>query len=217
MKNNNSIHAEEYSDIDYLQFNASPVFRFMQKLLGVLSWPFVLPLVLVSRMSELLFRSISEFISLVPYFPGIIVRYEFYRFALKRCGENVLIEFGSIFIHPDVEIGSNVLIGRFNIIHHCDFGNYVLVGERCTFLSGSKQHNSESLNKPMALQGGRKKRIKVGDDCWIGSHCVIAENVGQGSIVGAGTVVVKPIPPYSKARSAVLQVFGRQVSPHEQS
>ena len=133
----------------------------------------------------------------MPYFPGIVMRYEFYRFALARCGRNVVFEFGTVFIYSDVEIGSNVLVGRYNVIHHCDVRDYSLIGERCTFLSGSRQHSYQRLDLPMALQGGNKKRISVGPDCWIGSHSIVMDNVGEGAIVGAGSVIGKPVADYS--------------------
>jgi acetyltransferase-like isoleucine patch superfamily enzyme len=135
----------------------------------------------------------SEFLSLIPYLFGVIARAEFYRFALRHCGNNVVIEFGTIFIYRDISIGDNVLIGRYNIVHHCDFGNYVLTAERCTFLSGSKYHNLSRTDIPMALQGGQKKRIVVSDDCWVGAHAVVMEDVGHGAVVGAGAVVTKPV------------------------
>lgn len=65
-------------------------------------------------------------------------------------------EFGVLLIERDISIGSNLLIGRYNIIHHRDFGDYVLVGERCPLLSGSRQHSLDRLDVPMAHQGGLK-------------------------------------------------------------
>lgn len=199
----------EYTTVRYLQFAAGKSFKAVQSVIGLLLWPLIIPLVLLSRLSPIVFRTVSELLSLVPYFPGVIARYEFYRFALKSCGKNVLIEFGAVFIYPDVCIGNNVLIGRYSIIHHCDFGDYVLAGERCTFLSGSKQHGADLIDVPMALQDGMKKRIRIDSDCWIGSHSVVAEDVGAGSIVGAGSVVIKPLPPRSKIRPA-MPVIGER-------
>ncbi|MDJ0927461.1 MAG: acyltransferase [Gammaproteobacteria bacterium] len=159
-----------------------------------------------------MFRTLSEALSLVPYFPGVILRYEFYRFAVESCGKNVLIEFGTVFIERDVTIGSNVLIGRFNVVHHCDFGDYVLIGERCTFLSGSRQHSFDRTDIPMALQGGFKERIRIGSDVWIGSHSVIAADVGSGSIVGAGSVVNKPVEDWSIAAGSPAKTIRRRKS-----
>lgn len=200
----------EYSETEYLQFQPGGIVRVVQTVLGILSWPLVLPLALFSRLSDIIFRSVSEFLSLVPYFPGVILRYEFYRFALRSCGKNVLFEFGCVFIYRDVEVGSNVLIGRFNIIHHCDIGDDVLIGERCTFLSGMRQHHYERLDVPMTMQGGAKKRIQVGDDCWIGSHSVVMEDVGNGCIVGAASVVTRPVEDYSIAVGSPAKVTGNR-------
>jgi len=49
----------------------------------------------------------------------------------------------------------------------------------------------------MALQGGEKIRIVIGNDCWIGARSVIMADLGTGSIVGAGSVVTKVVEPFS--------------------
>jgi acetyltransferase-like isoleucine patch superfamily enzyme len=191
---------DSYADVDYLQFRAGPLFRTVRAIAGALTWPLVLPLALASRWSWYVFQTCSELLALVPYAFGLIVRYEFYRFALEHCGSNVVIGFGTVFNYREIRVGSNVLIGRYNVVHHCDFGDYVLTGERCTFLSGSKQHNFRDRDTPMALQAGRLKHIVVERDVWIGSHAVVMANVGEGSVVGAGCVVAQPIPARSIAK-----------------
>lgn len=189
----------EYTDVDYLQFRKGGAMSLIQSVLGVLSWPLIWPLAMLSRLSDIVFRSMSEFLSVVPYFPGVILRYEFYRFALRKCGKNCLIEFGAVFIYSDIAIGDNVLIGRYSIIHHCDIGSNVLIGERCTFLSGTKQHNYDRIDIPMNEQGGSKKRIVIGDDCWVGSQSVVMDDLAIGCIVGAGSIVTKALSEYSIA------------------
>lgn len=184
---------DAYFDVSYLQFNKSRGMRIFEKIAGVLTWPVVLPLALISRLSDLAFRTISEILSIVPYVFGIVMRYEFYRFALAKVGKNVQFEFGAILIEPDISLGDNVLIGRFCIIHHCDFGSDILVGERCTFLSGSRQHSCDRTDIPMTMQGGKKKRIRIESDAWIGSHSVVMDSVCYGSIVAAGSVVTKKV------------------------
>jgi acetyltransferase-like isoleucine patch superfamily enzyme len=141
----------------------------------------------------MLFRTVSEALSLVPYVFGVVVRAAFYRFALTHCGRNVVIELGAVFIYCDISIGDNVTINRYSVIHHCDIGSYALVGEHAVLLSGSRQHDIDRTDIPMALQPGRKKRIALGDDCWIGAHAVVMEDVGRGAVVGAGAIVTKPV------------------------
>ena len=43
------------------------------------------------------------------------------------------------------------------------------------------------------------KPVKIGDNCWIGSGAIIFPGVeiGDGSIIGAQTVVTKNVPPNS--------------------
>jgi acetyltransferase-like isoleucine patch superfamily enzyme len=184
-----------YVAIDYEQFREGSTLRSVMRILGVVLWPIAIPLALLARSTDIVFRSISELLAIVPYFPGVILRYEFYRFALRRCGKNVVIEGGVVFTYRSTTIGDNVLIGRYCVIHDCDIGNHVLIGERCTLLSGSRQHNFSSLDKPMALQGGMRRRIKIHDDCWIGSHAVVMNDLHTGSIVAAGAVVRDAVAP----------------------
>ena len=197
---------DQYREMDYFQFTMGPRARLVMSVVGVLFWPLVLPCAVLSKLSAVLFRTFSEMLAQVPYFPGVIVRYEFYRFALAGCGKNVVIESGSIFTESSASLGSNVLIGRYCIVHDCQIGNDVLIGERCTFLAGSKQHSFARADVPMSQQGGSKKRIGIGNDCWIGSHSLIADDVGTGSVVAGGSVVLKPIPARAIAAGVPAEV-----------
>lgn len=193
MRHEGRIEADKYTPIDYDQFKQSGSLRVAMAIAGVLTWPLTIPLALLSRLSDFIFLFCSQFFAILPYAIGTIVRYEFYRFSLRKCGKNVMIGFGTVFIYRDIEIGDNVLIGMFNTIHHCDFRSYVLTAEGCRFLSGAQYHNFDRLDVPMALQGGNLKRIVVDEDVWVGANAVVMANLGSGSIVGAGSVVVDDV------------------------
>jgi virginiamycin A acetyltransferase len=188
---------ESYTPVSYQQFQPSRTIQRLRAIAGLFTWPLVVPLALLSRRSDFIFITCSELLSLFPYLFGVICRGEFYRFALRACGQNVVIESGTVFTCRDIRIGNHVLIGRYCVIHHCDIGDYVLIGERCTFLSGSKHHHFDRRDIPMALQGGQKKRIRIANDCWIGTGAVVMEAVAQGAVVGAGSIVNKPVPEYT--------------------
>jgi acetyltransferase-like isoleucine patch superfamily enzyme len=183
-----------YSEITYLQHHPPRWLAAARTAAAVLTWPLVWPLAWLARRSDILFRTVSEALSLIPYAIGIVVRGEFYRFALTRCGRNVVVELGAVFIHRDVSVGDHVTINRWVVVHHCDIGSYALVGEHVVLLSGARQHEVDRLDGPMALQPGYKKRIALGDDVWIGAHAVVMDDVGTGAIVGAGAVVTRPVP-----------------------
>jgi acetyltransferase-like isoleucine patch superfamily enzyme len=183
--------------INYHQFAQGPGVRVARRVAAVFTWPLVLPLALLSRLSDFVFRTASEALSTVPYVFGVIVRQEFYRWTLTRCGGNVAVGFGTIFHYRDVSIGDNVAIGNYCLIHFCDLGSYVLVADGCQLLSGPHYHNFDRTDVPIALQGGRVRRIRVGDDCWVGAGAIVMNDLGEGSVVGAGSVVNEAVEPYS--------------------
>ena len=45
------------------------------------------------------------------------------------------------------------------------------------------------------------KPIVIEDDCWLGGGVIVLAGVtiGKGSVIGAGSIVTKDIPPYSVA------------------
>ncbi len=103
-----------------------------------------------------------------------------------------------------IEIGDHSNIGGFCRIA-CSggtlrFGRHVLVGA-FTYIGGG-MHRCERTDIPMALQGQVfKGGVTIEDDVWIGGGCQILDGVtiGKGSIIGAGAIVTKDIPPYSIA------------------
>lgn len=205
------IVSDRYTPVDYHQFAQSPNLRLAMRIAGILSWPLVLPLAGLSRTSDFIFRTVSELLAIVPYLFGTIIRYEFYRWTLTRCGENVAIGFGTIFIYRDIKIGSHVNIGNHITVHYCDIGSYVLIADGCQLLSGSRYHNFDRTDIPIALQGGQLRRIQIGDDCWIGANAVVMNDIGQGSVVGAGAVVTKGVEAYSVVAGNPAKLIRRRV------
>ncbi len=43
------------------------------------------------------------------------------------------------------------------------------------------------------------KKLKIGNDVWVGCNCVILREVsiGDGAVIGAGTIVTKDVPDFS--------------------
>jgi acetyltransferase-like isoleucine patch superfamily enzyme len=168
------------------------------RLVGWLSLLIVYPLVIISKLSsETGFKMISEGLSLLPTAIGVSIRYEFYRRTLRACGKNVLVFFGAVFFYPEVSIGNNVVLDSHVAIHHCDIGDNVMVGAGSHLLGGQRYHNFDRTDLPIIRQGGKMKRISIGSDVWIGVNSVIMEDIGNGTVVGAGSVVTKEIEPYS--------------------
>jgi acetyltransferase-like isoleucine patch superfamily enzyme len=210
MRKRERIEGDRYYDIEYHQFTQSRALKLAMSAAGVATWPLVLPLALLARISDFVFVTCSQLLAFAPYLLGTIMRYEFYRFTLAHCGRNVMIGFGTVLLYRDIRIGDNVLIGMYNTIHYCDFGSYVLTAEGCRFLSGAQYHNFERTDVPMALQGGKLRRINLANDCWIGANAVVMADLAQGSIVGAGAVVTKSVEPYTIVGGVPAREIGRR-------
>jgi galactoside O-acetyltransferase len=74
-------------------------------------------------------------------------------------------------------------------------GNYTLIGPNVVLRSSN--HEFARIDIPVQMQGHKPGKIKVGRDVWIGANAVVLPNVsiGDGSIIGAGAVVTRDIPP----------------------
>lgn len=88
----------------------------------------------------------------------------------------------------------------------CEVGPYTIIGR---IVLRSANHYTEYLNIQEQAQrnviGGRSmlklpdRFVKIGAACWIGDNVTILEGVeiGDGAIVGAGSVVTKSVPAYA--------------------
>lgn len=143
---------------------------------------------------QLRFLFWSEFLSTWPFAVGSLVRRVFYRHTLQKCGSNPVVRHGAIFIHPESELGNNVLVANRCVIGLCNIGDDVMLSHHVSILSGRHHHVRAKDTSPLRLQGGHLKRIRIGHDVWIGAGAIIMDDVGDHAVIGAGAVVVKPVP-----------------------
>ncbi|MBE9192222.1 GAF domain-containing protein [Gloeocapsopsis crepidinum LEGE 06123] len=109
----------------------------------------------------------------------------------------------------DIEIGNNTYVGPYT----CLSGNYIKIGRDCRIASHlgiyANNHNFGDPNRTIRGQGSSYKGIVIEDNCWLGSGVKVLDGVtvGQGSVIGAGAVVTKNIPPYSVAVGVPARVI----------
>ena len=110
----------------------------------------------------------------------------FKRFARFIMAVNQFIT--NIDIHPGAEIGENVFI---------DHGIGVVIGETAIIKDNVTIYQGVTLGGVSLNPGKRHPTIE--EDCIIGAGAKILGNItiGKGSKVGANSVVVKDVPPYS--------------------
>lgn len=101
-----------------------------------------------------------------------------------------------------IHIGKNVYVGTgTTLFGHVglEIGDHSLLAQNITLTPYS--HIFDDPYALIATQGGHTRKVTLGRDCYIGMGvCIMySADIGEGSVVGAGSVVVKPIPPYSVA------------------
>jgi len=146
---------------------------------------------------------------------GIFVFYirRFNNYCLKKyltckfssVGKNVYIGNNGIFTYRNIEIGNDVSIGA-NAVFQSSFGK-IVIGDHVMFGPGVHIHGgNHKINEVGKLlkhttekQPGDDGTVLIEEDCWIGANAIILSNVtiGKGSVIGAGAIVTKSIPPYS--------------------
>jgi virginiamycin A acetyltransferase len=75
----------------------------------------------------------------------------------------------------------------------------VLIGSNVDILSGRHQHHSDDPTRPRRDQGGSFHAVHIGRNAWIGNSSVIMGDVGDDTVIGAGSVVVESISPWCVA------------------
>lgn len=65
--------------------------------------------------------------------------------------------------------------------------------------------------KEGTIQPGRESQLIVGHDVWVGDRVTIlprCRNIGNGSVLAAGSVVTKNVPAYTKIGGVPARVLG---------
>lgn len=115
-----------------------------------------------------------------------------------KIGSNINIE-KNVQLTSDLCIGNNSGIGKNSVLgQNVKIGDNVMMGQECLLYTAN--HEFKNIDIPMNKQGFQKnKSIEIGNDVWIGSRVIILPGVkvGNGVIIGAGSIVTKDIPKYA--------------------
>ncbi len=111
----------------------------------------------------------------------------------------------------DVVIGDHTRVGLHNtIIGPVKIGNHVNLAQGITITA--LNHNFSDAEKRIDEQGVCTTPVVLEDDIWIGANAVILPGVtiGQHSVVAAGAIVTKDVPPHSLVAGVPAKVI-RQI------
>ena len=130
------------------------------------------------------------------------VRKDIVPFNVFELGKRSVIEDYSVINNAvgNLVIGNNTRVGIGNtIIGPVTISDNVNIGQNVT-ISGLN-HNYEDPGKTISEQGVSTMPIKIENNVWIGANSVVLPGVqiGNHSVIGAGSIITKDIPPYSVA------------------
>lgn len=103
-------------------------------------------------------------------------------------------------IGEGLKIGNNSSIGPYSYIGcsgYIEIGDNVMMSPRVSIYA--ENHLFDDPDLTIKEQGVKREFVKIEDDCWIAANTVILAGVtiGRGSVIAAGSVVNKDVPPYS--------------------
>jgi acetyltransferase-like isoleucine patch superfamily enzyme len=130
--------------------------------------------------------------------PGVIgdyLRIAYYRLTLRECSLFSRISFGSFFVYPETRVAPGVYIGPYSVLGRCRIGERTQIASAVQILSGGHRHVRDESGQIGGSETGRVVEVRIGSDCWIGAAAILMADVGDGSTVGAGSVVTKAVPP----------------------
>ena len=144
-----------------------------------------------------------------------------------KCGKNVMIGKGGYFVgSQNIYVGDDVYIGpkahflttQAKIV----IGNKVMFGDEVAIVTGN--HRIDVIGKYMYDVKDKlpenDKDVLIEDDVWIGLRAIILKGVtiGRGSVIAAGAVVTKDVPPYSiyiSAQKILPRFTAEEIKEHE--
>jgi len=175
---------------------------------------FAFPMALLAGFGrfESVFRFFAQLCAWGPGLPGDYLRVAYYRLTLEACDLESRIEFGSFFAHPQARLGKLAYIGSYCVLGRTSIGERTQIASAVQILSGRRQHARDQHGRILAGDLRAFDTVAIGPDCWIGAGAIVMADVGAGSTIGAGSVVVKPVPPASVAVGSPARI----VTPSEE-
>jgi len=101
---------------------------------------------------------------------------------------------------PEIEIGENVSVGfgcTLSCVNRIHIGDNVTIGDN-VYIADSR-HSYGDVESSILDQPLIPGQVSIGNGSWIGYGAFLAGNVtvGEHSVVGANSVVTRPVPPYT--------------------
>ena len=117
-------------------------------------------------------------------------------------------------IKRPVEIGTDAQLSGTSITarsQRISIGRQVLLAPNCVIVDSDFHAHWPSEARATEPDMERDAPVNIGDYAWIGMNCLILKGVsiGEGAMIGAGSVVTRDVPPFCLAAGAPARVLRR--------
>ena len=109
--------------------------------------------------------------------------------------------------HPEAAVGRGVYIGSYCVFGRARIGDRTQIASGVQILSGRRQHARTAEGAITGAEQGVFETVTVGADCWLGAAAIVMADVGEGTTIGAGSVVTRPVPARSVAVGSPARVL----------
>ena len=135
----------------------------------------------------------SQIVALAPGLLGQYLRRALLSCTLAECDPSCVIGFGTVISSASARIGARAYIGPFCTLGFVHVEDDVLIAAGVHVPSGPRTHGITGEG-PARDEDGTPRCVTIARGAWIGNSAVVMADVGENSIVGAGSVVTRPLP-----------------------
>ncbi len=139
------------------------------------------------------FEIVSQSVSLLPGLPGVITRRAFYWWSLKQCSLSCFLGFGTLVTDRNAIIEDSVYVGNYCILATVHLKSGTFIASRVSIPSAGKIHSRNPDGSWTPIIKENLLSITVGPDAWIGEAATVIADIGRGSMVCAGSLIIKPV------------------------
>jgi acetyltransferase-like isoleucine patch superfamily enzyme len=142
----------------------------------------------------------------LPFGDYVVDRWE--KARLLGFGEGTSI-YDSALVIGDVKVGRNTWIGPSTVL---DGSGGLAIGDTCSISAGVQIYTHDTV--AWALSGGKaepaRAPTRIGSRVYLGPNTIVAKGVtiGDGCVIGANSLVLRSVPPGSKAFGTPARVTG---------
>jgi acetyltransferase-like isoleucine patch superfamily enzyme len=153
----------------------------------------------------------TQALAWLPGLFGVYLRRAFLTWTISSCDRRASVHFGTLFSQTGARLDANVYVGpncHLGLVH---LERDVLLAAGVHVPSGARTHGTDDIDAPIREQDASRSLVRIGEGSWIGSGAVVLADVGKHSVVGAGSVVTKPIPDFVVAAGVPARVIRSRI------